>query len=61
MVTFFVYNPSLFHLFIDFLGSSPVDGFVFFGHNSSRILPTIFNLCQECAKSWFYSVFFVGE
>lgn len=27
---FFVYNPSLFHLFIDFIGSSPVEGLVIF-------------------------------
>jgi hypothetical protein len=27
MMAFFVYNPSLFHLFIDFLGSSPGKGF----------------------------------
>ena len=53
IVTFFVYNPSLFLLFIDFCGSSPVEGLVFFLLFSGMIISDIFVLCQECAKSWF--------
>ena len=56
MMTFFVYNTSLFLLFIDFLGSSPIEGFVFFRHNSSGVLPMIFCLCQECAKCQFFLI-----
>jgi hypothetical protein len=53
MVTFFVYNHLLFHLFIDFSGSSLVDGLMIFGPFSRTVLLDIFVLCQECAKSWF--------
>jgi hypothetical protein len=55
-VTFFVYNPSLFLLFIDFCGSSPVEGLVFFLLFSGMIISDIFVLCQECAKNWFWTL-----
>ena len=52
IVTFFVCNPPLFRLFIDFCGSSPVECLVFFRLFSAGIIPHIFGLCQECAKSY---------